>query len=88
MPVNVTSPSEKVEKQPEQEKTPRLAHYVATRAAASSKSLIVFAEAFVRNLNYNHSRSFSDMVSNTNIYFGLPPQVQNRNQAIVHPLTA
>ena len=78
----------KAEKQLEREKAPRLALYVATRAAASSKSLIVFTEALVRDLNYDRSQSFSDMVSNTNIYFGLPPEVQNRNQAIVRPPTA
>jgi hypothetical protein len=61
---------------------------VATRAAVSSKSLIVFTEALVRDLNYDRSQSFSDMVSNTNIYFGHPPEVQNRNQAIVRPPAA
>jgi hypothetical protein len=48
---------------------PRLALYVATRAAASSKSLIVLAEALIRDLKYDHSQSFSDMVSNTDIAF-------------------
>jgi hypothetical protein len=28
------------------------------------------------------------MVSNTNIYFGLPAEVRNRNQAFVRPPTA
>jgi hypothetical protein len=61
---------------------------VTTRAAASSQSLFVFTEALIRDLNYDRSQFFSDMVSNTNIYFGLPPEVRNRNQAIVRPSTA
>ena len=52
---------------------------MATRAAASSKSLIVLAEALVRDLDYDHSRFFSDMVPNTSSCFGLPPDVRNRN---------
>jgi hypothetical protein len=79
------------EKQLEGEKMSRLVLYFATSptgAAASSNSLIVFAEIFVRNPNYDDSQSFSDMVSNINIYFGLSPEARNRNQAIVCPATA
>ena len=78
----------KAEKQLEKEKTLRLAHYVATRAAASSKSLIVLAEALVRDLDYDHSRFFSDMVPNTSSCFGLPPDVRNRNCPLAYCLIA
>jgi hypothetical protein len=64
-----------VEKQLEREKTPRLALYMTTRAAASLKSLVVFTEALIRDLDYDRSQSFSHVVYNTNIYFGLPPGV-------------
>jgi hypothetical protein len=61
------------EKQLERGKTSRLVLYFATSptgAAASSNSLIFFAETFVRDPNYDDSQSFSDMVSNINIYLG------------------